>query len=73
MTDQQKHSMSINFKRAGSLIYRFATSPALIGNHLASPRQDKGDLKKTFIRYPGSSIESKGIEFRQLNTSQHVS
>ena len=73
ITDQQKHSISINLKRSGSLIYRLATSPALTGNHLASPRHDKGDLKKTFIRYAGSSIESKGIESRQLNTSQHVS
>ena len=27
-----------------------ATSPAFTGNHLASPKQDNGDLKKTLKR-----------------------
>ena len=66
------------FGRIGRLIARMLIERAGSGNKMRLRAivvrgGDKGDLKKTFIRYPGSSIESKGIEFRQLNTSQHVS
>ena len=50
ITDQQKHSISINFKSSGSFINFLATSPAFTGNHLANPKQDSGDLKKTLKR-----------------------
>ena len=34
----------------GSFINFLATSPAFTGNHLANPKQDNGDLKKTLKR-----------------------
>ena len=50
ITDQQKHSMSMNLSSCSSLMCSRATAPTLNGSQRASPRQASGALKNTLVR-----------------------
>ena len=50
ITDQQKHSMSMNLSSCSSLMCWRATAPTLNGSQRASPRQARGALKNTLVR-----------------------